>query len=292
MRSLLFVPADSPRKLEKAITSGADALVVDLEDSVAPERKARARQGAAAFLEEIAPTKPRPYLIVRVNSLGSGLTDADLDVVAPARPDAVMLPKAEGGASVAHLDAKLAVREAKSGIADGAIKIIANATETAAALFVAGTYAGSSKRLAALTWGAEDLSAELGAETNRDAEGVLLDPYRLARVLCLAGAATAGVPAIDTVFTDFRDREAFRRECGAARRDGFSGKMAIHPTQIPIINEAFTPSREAVAHAKAIVEAFAANPEAGVVGIGGVMADQPHLTRAKRLLERAARRKR
>jgi len=292
MRSLLFVPADSPKKLEKAMTCSADALIVDLEDSVAPEGKAAARQSAAAFLKETVPATERPQLIVRVNSLRSGLTDADLDVVAAAQPDAVMLPKAEGGASVAHLDAKLAVREAKSGIADGAIKIIAIATETAAALFVAGTYAGSSKRLAALTWGAEDLSAELGAETNRDAEGVLLDPYRLARVLCLAGAATAGVPAIDTVFTDFRDREAFRRECAAARRDGFLGKMAIHPTQIPIINEAFTPSREAVAHAKAIVEAFAANPDAGVVGIGGVMADQPHLVRAKRLLERAERRKR
>jgi citrate lyase subunit beta / citryl-CoA lyase len=288
MRSLLFVPADSPRKLEKAITSGADALVVDLEDSVALEGKARARQGAAAFLKEIVPTSPRPYLIVRVNSLGSGLTDADLDVVAPARPDAVMLPKAEGGSSVVHLDAKLAVREATSDIADGSIKIIAIATETAAALFLAGTYAGASKRLFALTWGAEDLSAELGAETNRDAEGVLLDPYRLARVLCLAGAASAGVPAIDTVFTDIHDREAFRRECGAARRDGFSGKMAIHPTQIPIINEAFTPSREAVTRAKAVVDAFAANPDAGVVAISGVMVDKPHLARARRILDRAA----
>jgi citrate lyase subunit beta / citryl-CoA lyase len=291
MRSLLFVPADSPKKLEKAMTCGADALIVDLEDSVAPEGKAAARESAAAFLKETVPAKHRPHLIVRVNSLRSGLTDADLDAVAVAQPEAIMLPKAEGGTSVSHLDAKLAVREAKSGVADGTIKIIAIATETAAALFVAGTYAGASKRLAALTWGAEDLSAELGAETNRDAEGVLLDPYRLARVLCLAGAANSSVPAIDTVFTDFRDREAFRRECAAARRDGFLGKMAIHPTQIPIINEAFTPSREAVAHARAIVDAFAANPDAGVVGIGGVMADQPHLVRAKRLLERAAHRK-
>jgi citrate lyase subunit beta / citryl-CoA lyase len=288
MRSLLFVPADSPRKLEKAMTSDADALVVDLEDSVALDGKARARQSAAAFLKEIVSTAPRPYLIVRVNSLRSGLTDADLDVVAPAQPDAIMLPKAEGGPSIIHADAKLAVREATSGLSDGAIKIVAIATETAASLFVAGTYAGASKRLLALTWGAEDLSAELGAESNRDADGVLLDPYRLARVLCLAGAATAGVPAIDTVFTDIRDREAFRRECGAARRDGFSGKMAIHPTQVPIINEAFTPSREAVTHATAIVDAFAANPDAGVVAISGLMVDKPHLARAKRILERTA----
>lgn len=287
MRSLLFVPADSAKKLDKAMASGADALIIDLEDSIAPGGKASARQSAAAFLKETVRMTPRPCLVVRVNGLQTGLTDADLDVVVPARPDAIMLPKAEGGASVAHTDAKLAVREAISGLPDGEIKIMAIATETAAALFLAGTYAGASARLAALTWGAEDLSAELGAESNRDAEGRLLDPYRLARALCLAGAASAEVPAIDTVFTDFRDREAFRRECGAARRDGFSGKMAIHPTQIPIINEAFTPSREAVLQAQAIVDAFAANPGAGVVAIGGVMADLPHLARAKRLLARA-----
>jgi citrate lyase subunit beta/citryl-CoA lyase len=293
MRSLLFVPADSPKKLDKAMTSAADALIVDLEDSIALDRKAHARQSAAAFLKETVPAPGRPYLIVRINGLQTGLIDADLDFVAAAQPDAVMLPKAEGGASIAHLDAKLAVREAINGIADGHIKIMAIATETAAALFCAGTYAGSSKRLTALTWGAEDLSADLGAETNRDSEGVLLDPYRLARVLCLAGAASAGVPAIDTVFPDFResDREAFRRECGAARRDGFSGKMAIHPTQIPIINQAFTPTREAIAQAQAIVDAFAANPDAGVAVVGGSMVDRPHLSRARRLLARAETRK-
>ena len=154
-------------------------------------------------------------------------------------------------------------------------------------MFLAGTYAGASARLSALTWGAEDLSAELGAETNRDAQGRFLDPYRLARALCLAGAAAAGVPAIDTVYVDFRDTDGFRRECEAARRDGFTAKMAIHPAQVPIINEVFTPSPEAIAQAQAIVDAFAANPGAGIVGIGGVMFDQPHLARAKRLLERA-----
>jgi citrate lyase subunit beta/citryl-CoA lyase len=286
MRSLLFVPADSSKKLDKAMTSGADALIVDLEDSIAADGKERARHSAAAFLKAAGAVKARPYLVVRVNSLKTGLTDADLDAVAPARPDAVMLPKAEGGASIAHLDAKLAVREATSGLPDGHIKIIPIATETAAALFVAGTYAGASKRLSAMTWGAEDLSAELGAEANRDAQGVLLDPYRLARTLCLASAAVAGVPAIDTVFVDFNDSEAFRRECGAARRDGFTGKMAIHPTQVPIINAVFTPTPEAILHAQTIVDAFAANPGAGVASINGVMVDRPHLTRAKRLLER------
>ena len=286
MRSLLFVPADSAKKLDKAMTSGADALIVDLEDSVALDGKVSARQSAAAFLKETTAAASRPYLLVRVNSLQSGLTDADLDAVAPAMPDAVMLPKAEGGASVIHLDAKLAVREATSAVPDGHIKIVAIATETAAALFRTGTYAGASARLTALTWGAEDLSAELGAEANRDGQGRFLDPYRLARSLCLAGAAAAEVPALDTVYIDFRNTDGFRRECEEARRDGFSAKLAIHPSQVPIINELFTPTPDALRQAQAIVDAFAANPGAGVVGLHGVMIDRPHLTRAKRLLAR------
>ena|SRR5579872_4105261 len=287
MRSLLFVPADSPKKLDKGMSSGADALIVDLEDSIAPDGKANARKSAAAFLEEAGTAAARPYLVVRVNSLQSGLTDDDLDAIAPARPDAIMLPKAEGGTSVTHADAKLAVREAACGLPDGHIKIIPIATETAASLFLAGTYAGSSERLSALTWGAEDLSAELGAETNRDGDGRLLDPYRLARALCLAGAAAARVAAIDTVYIDFRNEAGLRADCDAARRDGFAAKMAIHPAQVPVINAAFTPTPEAIAQAQAIVDAFAANPGAGTVGIGGVMADQPHLLRARRVLERA-----
>ncbi len=288
MRSLLFVPADSPKKLDKAMTSGADALIVDLEDSVALDAKTRARESAAMFLEEAGTQRRRPYLLVRVNSLQTGLTDADLDAVIAAKPDAVMLPKAEGGGSIAHLDAKLAVREATGGLPDGAVKIVAIATETAAALFQAGTYGGASARLTALTWGAEDLSADLGAEANRDAAGGYLDPYRLARALCLAGAAAAQVPAIDTVFIDFRDDAGFRRDCEEGRRDGFVGKMAIHPAQVPVINELFTPTPQALAQAQEIVDAFAANPGAGVVGLRGVMVDRPHLARAQRLLARAA----
>ena len=224
MRSLLFVPADSPKKFAKGMTSGADALIIDLEDLVAPDNKARARETALAFLKDASTDPARPTSSFECNSLGSGLTDADLDAVAPGRPDAIMLPKAEGGASVVHADAKLAVREAANGLPDGHIKIIPIATETAASLFVAGTYAGSSMRLSALTWGAEDLFAELGAETNRDADGRYLDPYRLARTLCIAGAASARVPAIDTVYIDFRDDAGFRRDCEAARRDGFSAR--------------------------------------------------------------------
>jgi citrate lyase subunit beta/citryl-CoA lyase len=287
MRSLLFVPADSARKLTKAMASGADAIIVDLEDSIAIEGKAGARVSAAAFLKEAMTATVRPFVMVRVNSLQTGLIDDDLDAVAPAKPDAIMLPKAEGGASVIHADAKLAVREAQNGFADGAIKILPIATETAAALFVAGTFAGASKRLMGLTWGAEDLSADIGAQANRDVNGGFLDPYRLARALCLAGAAAAQVPAIDTVYVDFRNADGFRRECEDACRDGFTGKMAIHPAQVPIINEVFSPSAEAIAHARAVIDAFANTPGAGVVGIGGVMYDRPHLHRAQQLLSRA-----
>lgn len=286
MRSFLFVPADSAKKLDKAMTCGADALLIDLEDSIASDGKARARGSAAAFIEGARMATPRPFLCVRVNGLQTGLTDADLDVVAAAKPDAIMLPKAEGGASVIHAAAKLAVREAQNDLPDGHIKILPIATETAASLFVAGTFAAARERLIGLTWGAEDLSAELGAHANRDAQGHFLDPYRLARALCLAGAAAAQVPAIDTVYVDFHNEQGFRRECEDAARDGFVGKMAIHPAQVPIINSVFTPTAEALARAQAIIDAFAKNPSAGVVGIGGVMYDRPHLARAERLLGR------
>jgi citrate lyase subunit beta/citryl-CoA lyase len=289
MRSLLFVPGDSPRKLDKGMASGADALILDLEDSIAPAGKAAARETTAAFLREAVSTAQRPRLYVRVNGLDTGLTDDDLDTVMPARPDGILLPKAEGGASVTHVDAKLAVREAISGIDDGATPILALTTETAKALFLAGSYAGSSARLAGLTWGAEDLSAELGAEANRDAAGNFLDPYRLARALCLAAAAPAQVQAIDTVYVDFRNEAGLRRECEEARRDGFTAKLAIHPGQVATINAVFTPTAAALAQAQAIIDAFAAAPGAGVVGIGGVMYDRPHLAKAKLLLARTQR---
>ena len=287
MRSLLFVPADSAKKLDKAMTSGADALIVDLEDSISPERKADARASARAFLQQAQGAANRPRLLVRVNGLETGLTDDDLDAVIAGKPDAIMLPKANGGASVIHLDAKLAVREAVNGLNDNAIGIVAIATETAAALFLAGSYAGASPRLSGLTWGAEDLSAELGAESNRDQDGNFLDPYRLARVLCLAGAASASVQAIDTVYVDFRDEAGLRRETQEARRDGFSGKLAIHPGQVAIINEVFTPTPAAIAQAQRVIAAFAAAPGAGVVGIDGLMYDRPHFLRAQAVLVRA-----
>ena len=286
MRSLLFVPADSDKKLAKGLTSGADALIVDLEDSIAPDRKEEARKTALAFLKEAADAKIRPRLLVRVNAIETGLIDADLDAVVSGWPDAIMLPKANGGPSVTHLDAKLTAREAINGLPDGRIGVVALATETAASLFVTGTYRGASPRLSGLTWGAEDLSADLGAETNRDSSGQFLDPYRLARSVCLAGAAAAGVQAIDTVYVDFRNDAGMRRETEEARRDGFTAKMAIHPAQVAVINEVFTPNAEAIAHARRVVAAFAGN-DVGVVGIDGLMYDRPHLIRAQALLARA-----
>lgn len=287
MRSLLFVPGDSARKLEKGLSSGADALILDLEDSVALDRKAEARATTLAFLAQVAPQARRPRLFVRVNALESGLIDADLDAVMAGRPDAILLPKAEGGPSIVHLDAKLAVREAIHNLPDGHTRIGAIATETAAALFVAGTYAGSSARLVGLTWGAEDLSAELGSETNRDGQGAFTGPYQLARSICLAAASAAKVEPIDTVFVDFRDEQGLRREAEEARRDGFTCKMAIHPGQVAAINQVFTPAPAAIARAQAVVAAFASNPGAGVIGIDGVMFDRPHLERARQLLARA-----
>jgi len=287
MRSLLFVPADSPRKLEKSMQSGADGIILDLEDSVAPERKADARAAAAAFLRETRPLSARPRLIVRVNALASGLIDHDLEAVIAAQPDIILLPKAEGGASVIHADAKIAVHEAVSGLPEGQTRIIALAIETAASLFLAGTFTAASRRLVGLSWGAEDLAVDLGAETSRDASGGYTDVFRLARSLCLAGAAAADVAAYDTVNVDFRNLDAFHDFAQAARRDGFSGMLAIHPAQVPVINEVFTPSAEAVASARAIIAAFDAAPAAGVVSIDGVMYDQPHLKRAQRLLARA-----
>jgi len=287
MRSLLFVPADSARKLEKSLTSGADAVIVDLEDAVAQDRKEAARASAAVFLKEAGSAKERPRLFVRVNGLESGLTDADLDAVLPAKPDAVVLPKAEGGASIIHLDVKLTAREAMFGLPDGGIGIFAFAIESAKALFLAGSYAGASRRLIGLTWGSEDLTFEFGAESSRGTDGNFLDPYRLARTLCLAASAAAQVPAIDTVYADFRNDDGLRREAEEAARLGFAGKMAIHPAQIPIINDVFVPTEKQLAWARAVAAAFAAAPDKGAVAVDGVMYDRPHLLQAEWLLAKS-----
>lgn len=287
MRSLLFVPADSGAKLDKAMASGADAVILDLEDSIMPERKQQARVAALQYLKTAGVRKSCPRLLVRINDLDTGMTDADLETIVAGTPDAVLLPKAEGGASVTHLDAKLTAREAIAGIPEGSIKILAQTVESAAGLFGAGTYRDCSPRLIGMTWGPEDLSAELGAETNRDAAGELTEPYRLARSICLYAAAAAKVPAIETVYVDFRNSEGLRRDTEDARRDGFSGRLAIHPAQVPVINKVFMPSAEQIANAKKVVAAFAAQPGAGAIAIEGKMYDRPHLKRAQDLLARS-----
>jgi citrate lyase subunit beta/citryl-CoA lyase len=286
MRSLLFVPADSDRKMEKGLSSGPDCLFLDLEDSIAAGNKEKARHMACDFLRATRHRTPRPRLYVRVNALDSGLADADLDVIMQGAPDGIVQPKPSGGADLQHLSNKIAVREAENELADGATRVIVITTETAGSLFHLGTYVGASRRLAGLTWGAEDLSADLGAETSRLPDGTYTPPYILARNLALFAAHAARVQAIDTVYPNFRDEAGFRRECEAARRDGFTGKMAIHPAQVSIINEVFTPPEAEVVRARAVVEAFAREPDAGVIGIGGEMYDRPHLERAKRLLTR------
>jgi citrate lyase subunit beta / citryl-CoA lyase len=285
VRSALFVPADDEKKLGKALRSGADALIVDLEDSVAPAAKERARRIAAEFLREAA-QDARPLLYLRVNPLDGGLIDGDLDAVMSAAPEGIVLPKSLDGASVQQLGVKLAVREALFGLADGSTRIIAIATESARALFGMASYRACSARLEGLAWGGEDLSADLGAESNRLPDGSYGDPYRLARSLTLVGANAAGVAPIDAVYTNFRDSDGLRTEAIAARRDGFWAKMAIHPAQIPIINEVFTPTLEAVARARAIIAAFEASPGAGVVALEGEMLDRPHRLRAERILAR------
>ncbi len=289
MRSLLFVPADAGNKLDKALASGADVVIIDLEDSISPERKPAAREAARDYLKAHTAKAERPRLFVRINGLDTGMTDADLEAIVPGKPDAVLFPKAEGGASVVHLDAKLTAQEAIAGVAEGSIKVLAQNVESAAGLFLAGTFKDVSPRLIGMTWGPEDLSAELGAESNRDDKGFLTEPYRFARSVCLFGAAAAKLPAIETVYVDFRNSDGLRQDTIEARRDGFTGRLAIHPAQVPVINEVFTPTAEQIEKAKAIIAAFAANPGAGAIGIDGKMFDRPHLIRAQRLLAAATK---
>lgn len=285
MRSLLFVPGDSEKKLEKGIASETDVLIVDLEDSVAPSNKEAGRNITAAFIRERR-HDVRAAIFVRVNDLSSGLTDADLAAVMSARPEGIMLPKSNGEADISALSLRLRVHEAEHGIADGATKIIPIITETGTGVLAASTYRAN-PRLAGLTWGAEDLSAAIGARSARDDHGNYTDVFRLARALTILAASAADTMAVDTVFPNFRDEAGFAAECQAAERDGFVAKMAIHPAQVAVINAAFTPSAEAVEKSKAVVAAFAAADNPGVVAIDGKMYDRPHLRLAERLLARA-----
>ncbi|HVT56579.1 MAG TPA: CoA ester lyase [Xanthobacteraceae bacterium] len=283
MRSLLFVPGDSEKKLAKAESCGADVLILDLEDAVAPSAKAKARGLTTEYLKSLKARKARFY--VRVNALSTGLADADLDAVVPAKPDGIMLPKCGGGTDAIALGAKLAAREAINGLPDGSIKTIPIATETTASIFHIGSYVGASARMEALTWGAEDLSAEVAAETLRLENGNYTAPYQLARSLCLFAAVASKVAPIDTVFTNFRDETGLREEALAALRDGFLGKMVIPPAQVGPVNEIFTPTKESIARAQAILKAFESG--AGVADLDGEMLDMLHVKYAERVLARA-----
>ncbi len=286
VRSALFVPGDSEKKLAKAMASGADALLLDLEDSVALSNKQRAREITTAFLKDAVTKSKRPRLFVRVNAFDTDLTADDLDAVMAANPDGIVLPKSESGQDVTRLDAQLRVHEAKQNIEDGSTGIIAIITETAIGTLQAGTYARASKRLESVAWGAEDLSADVGALRRRHDNGTYRDLFRFARIQTLLGAVAAKVEPLDTVYPDFRDDNGLRRECEDAMLDGFTGKMAIHPAQVPIINAVFTPSDEEIKRAQKIVDAFASAGNPGVLGIDGEMLDRPHLRKAEKLLAR------
>lgn len=271
-RSWLFVPADSERKIARALDSEADAIIFDLEDSVAPGQK----QAARDILKQLPGRKGGPEWWVRINPIGSEFHKDDLHLIGSGDIRGIVLPKAESGADVTRLAHRT-----------GNIPIHAIVTETAASLFGLLSYRQPGSPLAAMSWGAEDLSAALGASSKRDADGELSFTYKLARSLCLAGASAAGVQPVDGVFADFKDEDGLRAEAEASRREGFTGKLAIHPAQVPVINAAFTPSAEDVSQAAEIVAAFEAHPDAGVLSVGGKMVDRPHLVQAQRVLERA-----
>jgi citrate lyase subunit beta / citryl-CoA lyase len=286
-RSWLFAPGDSDRKMEKAAAGRADVVLLDLEDAVATEEKPKARSSVSAFLA--AHPQDRSRLWVRINPLQGPHALTDLAAVIPGRPGGIMVPKTRGGADVVCLDHYLSALEVASGIESGSTKVIALVTETAEAMFTTGTYAGA-PRLVAMTWGAEDLADAVGASENRNADGSYGFTYELARSLCLLGASAAGVPAIDTIHGDFRDEAGLRKRAEQVRRAGYRGMLAIHPAQVDVINEAFTPGAEELAAAQEIVDLFAANPGAGAIGYKGAMLDRPHLARAQALLKSAARR--
>jgi citrate lyase subunit beta/citryl-CoA lyase len=282
--SFLFVPADSERKMQKAGSVGADALILDLEDSVAADARPDARVMAREYLDG------KDNVWVRINPIHTDDAKADLAGVMPSAPAGIVLPKPRSAAAAIELDEILSELEATFEIDPGSTKILPLCTEHPEALFTLNGYIDATPRLAGLSWGAEDLSAAVGATTNRDADGNWLPTFEMARSFCLLAAAASGVAAFDTVFTDFKNSEGLRRYASNARRDGFSGMLAIHPAQVEVINAAFVPTAEELQHAARIVELFEANPGAGTIGMDGKMIDRPHLVQAKRLLGLAGHR--
>ena len=285
MRSLLFVPGDDERKITKALDSSADALILDLEDAVAPQRKAAARELCASVLQSAKTSKA---LFVRMNALDTADAALDLNAVVGAKPFGIVLPKCRHGEDVRRLANELDTMEARTGVDPGSIGILAIVTETAASLFGLGTYAElSSPRLFGMMWGGEDLAADIGALANRDASGRYTAPFELARALCLLGAAAASVLPVDAVYTNFRDSEGLKAEALEGLRSGFGAKAAIHPAQIDVINDAFTPSLSDIESAKKVIAAFESAGGVGVASMDGKMLDRPHLRSAQRVLERA-----
>jgi citrate lyase subunit beta / citryl-CoA lyase len=285
LRSLLFIPGDSEKKLGKADGTGADALILDLEDSVAPANKAAARALVLAFLQARPCGGRAAQLWVRINPLDTDLALADLAAIVGGAPDGIMLPKADGPADCATLSHYLDALEVQAGVEPGSILILPVATETAIAPFHLGDYAGTKlARLAALTWGAEDLSAAIGASTNLGTDGGWAFTYRMVRSMTLLAAHAAGVAALDTLYVDFRDEAGLRQSCRDARAEGFTGRIAIHPAQVAAINESFAPSAEEIAHARRVIAAFDAAEGTGTVGLDGKMLDIPHLKQARTVL--------
>jgi citrate lyase subunit beta/citryl-CoA lyase len=289
MRSLLFTPGDSDRKLTKGLTSGADVILIDLEDAVAANAKAAARENVTAFLSQQTNRTALPPLYVRINDLETQWARADIEAIVPARPAGIMLPKARSVADVDDLASMLDDLESEAGVEAQSISILVIAPEIPAALLNMPTFQKCGPRVTGITWGSEDLAAGLGSHTSRDDNGSYRDPMQLARTLCLCAGSAAGIHAIDTVYPDFRDLDGLKKNAKRAAADGFSGKLAIHPDQVPIINEAFTPGDEEIAQASKILAAFEAEPDAGVINLDGSMIDRPHLIIAKKLLERAGR---
>jgi citrate lyase subunit beta/citryl-CoA lyase len=290
LRSLLFIPGDSEKKLGKGDEAGADALVLDLEDSVLPANKARARGLTAEYLKGRKNDARRSQLWVRINPLDSEFALSDLAAVVAGSPDGVMLPKAQGPADIERLSFYLDALEAQAGLTLGSTRVLPVATETAAAPFHLGAYgAARLPRLAGLTWGSEDLSTALGASTNRDVSGEWAFTYRMVRSLTLMGARAAGVQPIDTLYSDFRNEQGLRAASQASRAEGFTGRLAIHPAQVQAINESYLPSVAEIEHARRVIAAFEASPGAGAVGLDGKMVDIPHLKQAQALIGQASR---
>lgn len=287
MRSMLFVPGDRPERFEKAEASGADAVILDLEDAVAASQRPKAREAITAHLQRSS--RPVP-LWVRINPIDSPDALIDLAAVVPARPDGLLLPKARDGRDVMRFDYWLEALEASHGLVAGGIKVIPMITETAGAMLQLASFVPTPARVVGMTWGAEDLATELGAAASRDEAGRYDMPYQMASAGCLFTAAAAGVSAIDTVDTEIKDIAAVEQRACASRRSGYVAKLAIHPAQIPALHGAFTPSAAEVAHAEAVLAAFSTSPGVGALRVDGKLVDRPHLLQAERVLAAARRR--